>query len=254
MLNVTSAKLTEIKSFLEAQGLKMPASILSVGSDSKTAKGQQYDYLTGIVYLIPSNTICPASKLAGCFEACLVTAGLASVYKSVNASRLNKTKIFEQFPHVFYELVRRDIVKLERKAKREGLEFCVRMNGTSDIDHNDFIATLPNVQFYDYTKMATRKSLPNYHLTFSYSGVNASYAKHVQKAVDNGHNIAVVFDSKNHPDTFLGLPVINGDDSDLRFLDYKLEESQAVVALYAKGQAKKDTSGFVVQTNIIAKG
>jgi len=43
------------------------------------------------------------------------------------------------------------------------------------------------------------------------------------------------------PETYEGTPVFNGDDSDLRFLDPK----GVVVGLYAKGKAKKDTSGFV---------
>ena len=250
---IASLKTTkkDIKTFLESQGLKMPSSMLSVGSDSKTAKGEQYDYITGILYLIPSYTLCPASKLAKCDIACLVTAGLASVYKSVNISRANKTAIFERFPNIAYELIRRDIRALERKAKRENKNFCVRLNGTSDIDHNSFIASMPDVQFYDYTKMSTRKALPNYHLTFSYSGANPKYLKHVDTAIENGLNVAVVFNNKNLPDNFLGLPVLNGDDSDLRFLDYKIENRQAVVGLFAKGQDKKDKTGFVVDTNLI---
>ena len=39
-----------------------------------------------------------------------------------------------------------------------------------------------------------------------------------------------------------GLPVIDGDKDDLRFLDPK---GGHIVALYAKGAAKKDRSGFV---------
>jgi hypothetical protein len=35
---------------------------------------------------------------------------------------------------------------------------------------------------------------------------------------------------------------VDGDKSDLRFLDPRA----VVVALYAKGKAKKDTSGFVI--------
>jgi len=240
-----------IGDFLKSKGLYMPSSMLSVGNDSKTAKGKKYNYLTGILYLTPDYDLCPASKLAKCDQACLVSAGRGK-FNSVKAGRLNKTKIFRQYPNVFYELVRRDILKLEKKAERENLNFCVRLNGTSDIDHTDFIASMPHVQFYDYTKMSTRKPLDNYHLTFSYSGANKSYLKHVQKALDNKLNLAVVFSDKNHPEKFLGLPVVNGDDTDLRFLDYKLEERQSVIALYAKGEAKKDTSGFVVQSNIIA--
>jgi hypothetical protein len=37
------------------------------------------------------------------------------------------------------------------------------------------------------------------------------------------------------------LPVFNGDESDLRFLDPK----GVIVGLYAKGKAKKDNTGFV---------
>ncbi len=55
-------------------------------------------------------------------------------------------------------------------------------------------------------------------------------------------NIAVVFRSKvNIPAMFMGLPTIDGDRDDLRFLD----PNQSIVALYAKGKAKRDTSGFV---------
>jgi hypothetical protein len=57
------------------------------------------------------------------------------------------------------------------------------------------------------------------------------------------YNMAVVFRSKNDmPQHFLGRPVINGDADDLRFLD----PDGVVVALYAKGAAKRDDTGFVV--------
>ena len=45
--------------------------------------------------------------------------------------------------------------------------------------------------------------------------------------------------------TWEGLPVINGDADDLRILDPK---GGHIVALYAKGKAKRDVSGFVVDT------
>jgi hypothetical protein len=50
------------------------------------------------------------------------------------------------------------------------------------------------------------------------------------------------------PETYNGLPVFNGDESDLRFLDPK-----GVVGLYAKGKAKKDTSGFVKYPTVMLK-
>jgi hypothetical protein len=101
----------------------------------------------------------------------------------------------------------------------------------------------PNIQFYDYTKIANRKSIPmNYDLTFSYSGI-VQYQPYVVKAIAQGLRVAVVFrDKKKIPDSFLGLPCVDGDDSDIRHLD----PAGCIVALYAKGKAKKDISGFVV--------
>jgi hypothetical protein len=61
--------------------------------------------------------------------------------------------------------------------------------------------------------------------------------------------MAVVFRHKSNvqamlanSDTFLGLTVVDGDDTDIRHLD----PQASVVALYAKGKAKTDQSGFVV--------
>ena len=44
------------------------------------------------------------------------------------------------------------------------------------------------------------------------------------------------------PNEFLHLKVIDGDKDDLRFLDPK----NVVVGLKAKGKARKDNSGFVI--------
>jgi len=46
---------------------------------------------------------------------------------------------------------------------------------------------------------------------------------------------------KDIPMTFMGIPVVSGDNSDVRHLDDKV-----IVGLYAKGKAKLDTTGFVV--------
>ena len=62
---------------------------------------------------------------------------------------------------------------------------------------------------------------------------------------DTGINAAVVFRDKL-PKTFKGLPVIDGDKDDLRFLD----PEGVVVGLKAKGKAKRDKSGFVIDTDV----
>jgi len=111
--------------------------------------------------------------------------------------------------------------------------------------YSSIFELFPDVQFYDYTKIPTRHSIPdNYDLTFSYSGVK-TFLPVYQKAKLNPvfKRFAVVFDKAiNIPKLFDSMPVMGGDDSDLRFLD-----GVGIVALYAKGKAKKDKSGFVVR-------
>jgi hypothetical protein len=101
----------------------------------------------------------------------------------------------------------------------------------------------PEIQFYDYTKILGRKvkNILNYQLTFSEADGNAL---DTLNAIRAGMNVATVFGLKKGspmPEFWNGLSVFNGDESDLRFLDPK----GVVVGLYAKGKAKKDTSGFV---------
>jgi hypothetical protein len=145
-----------------------------------------------------------------------------------------------------------DLESFVSYCSKRGIQPCVRLNGTSDIrwelipveGHKNIMEAFPSVVWYDYTKIANRRNVPeNYHLTWSYSGANEAYAKQHAIAKANGLNIAVVFRRKGDiPAEFLGLPTIDGDRDDMRFLDPK----GVVVALYAKGKAKLDTTGFVV--------
>ena len=230
--------------------------ILSIASDAKTIKGSKLGFLTGILYLAPSDIsghqVCPMAKLAQCEAACLYTAGRGA-FNSIQRARVAKTKRFFEQRDSFMNDLEYSIKSLIRKAEKLGLTPLVRLNGTSDIawenipfkGFNNIFEAFPNVQFYDYTKIPTRKNIPaNYDLTFSYSGVS-SFKKAIVKAHANEKlaRIAVVFDKvENFPDTFLGRTVLIGDNSDVRHLDSK----NSIVALYAKGKAKKDTSGFVV--------
>jgi len=219
--------------------------LIGVGTNAKTIKGDGSEYLTGILYLIPELELCPFSVIAGCFEPCLVSAGRGA-FNSVHASRERKTKLLLTDPEEFKRLLRQDLTKFSGTCSRKGVQPVIRLNGTSDKSWLDIIREFPAIQFYDYTKVFNRvaKDLPsNYHLTLSYSGANPDYARNVQAFADKYQaNLAVVFRDKNKiPHTYLGRPVINGDADDLRFLD----PAGVVVALYAKGKGKKDTSGFV---------
>ncbi len=65
----------------------------------------------------------------------------------------------------------------------------------------------------------------------------------MKTALEKGMNVAVVFREKVLAKHWQGLPIVDGDSDDLRILDPK---GGHIVSLYAKGKAKRDTTGFVV--------
>lgn len=216
----------------------------------KLMKGEKKGYLSFVLHLAPANLsgyeTCP-KRTSGCTAACLNTAGRGGIFKKgestnvIQQARIRKTKMFFENREQFLADLENDIRLGIKQAEKQGLIPAFRLNGTSDIAWEKYgiIEKFPNVQFYDYTKMRNRKvsHLKNYHLTFSKADGNDL---DVRLAAEAGMNIAAVF--KTVPETYIGRTVINGDDTDLRFLDPK----GVVVGLKAKGKAKKDTSGFVV--------
>jgi hypothetical protein len=239
---------------------RFPEKLLGVDTNAKTIKGEKYGIKTAILYLMPAMgsgvNLCANAVIAGCVKPCLFVAGRGAM-NSVMLSRLRKTLYFNQFRDQFMEQLQDEIKAENAKAKRKGYKLIVRLNGTSDIrwenirnwGNSTIFDIFSDVQFYDYTKLSNRKNVPaNYDLTFSYSGLPA-YAPFVAKAVAKGERIAVVFRNRAiveqmlaNGETFLGLPLVDGDNTDIRHLDPK----NTIVALYAKGKAKRDTSGFVV--------
>lgn len=232
---------------------KKSKNLLSISADSKTIKGEKIGYLTGILYLAPANTTkyntCSMAHKAQCAKACLYSAGRGA-FNNVQQSRIDKTLYFYEARDEFMAQLFKNIKALIKKAESKGLKPLVRLNGTSDIRWENvpfegatIFEAFPNVQFYDYTKDANRKDLPvNYDLTFSYSGVE-SFKPYVFKAQSKGMRMAVVFRKESSiPTTFKGINVVSGDNSDVRHLD----EQGVIVGLYAKGKAKTDTTGFVV--------
>jgi len=228
--------------------------LLSSGSTKIEKSNKLSDkYFSRIIYLASDDeadgkrTVCPYAKIAGCSEPCLDTAGMGK-FSNVRKARIRKTLLFLNEPQEFMRQLVQDVNKFLKECDRLGKKPALRLNGTSDIQwetievdgHDNIFAMFPQIQFYDYTKIPTRKveHIPNYHLTWSYSEANDKYATLFDKV---SNNIAVVFRDAL-PKMFKGLKVIDGDKHDMRFLD----ETQVVVGLIEKGEAKKDTSGFVI--------
>lgn len=233
----------------------MTYQLIGVGNNAKTIKGDGSEYMTAIKYMKPFKTvfkgkvhnICAMAETAKCHEGCLVSAGRGQM-SSVQRGRERKTLWYLSDRVGFMDALVNDIIVFRRRQMKNGVQPCVRLNGTSDImyEKSGIMGQFPDVQFYDYTKVVKRAYAdlpPNYHLTLSYSEADMDYADSVRQAVlDTGVNMAVVF-RHSLPETFRGLRVIDGDKDDLRFLDPK----GVVVGLVAKGKkAKQDKSGFVI--------
>ncbi len=224
---------------------------LSVSSDAKTIKGEKKGYLTGILYLAPSDSsghqVCTSAS-PGCITACLNSAGRAAIFPAIQRARVRKTRELFADREAFILQLAKDIRALERQAKRQHLKPCVRVNGTSDLPWLALrmARMFPRIRFYDYSKHPRtweRTTLPNYHLTFSHSETNLAECL---ETLAHGANVAVVFDVKKGqplPAEWHGYKVHDGDISDLRFKD-----EFGVIGVRAKGRAREDCTGFVVQS------
>jgi len=146
------------------------------------------------------------------------------IMRPVKRSRLWKAALYLGARDLWRELLRAEVRSFARTAERAGLRPVVRVDGSTDTGEGAFLAAaFPSVTFYDYTKVPNRALFhagdPSYRITFSYSGRNADDALRVLAA---GGNVAVVFATPRKgalPTTWWGAPVIDGDVTDLRFLD-----------------------------------
>lgn len=234
------------------------------GQSPKLVKGEKIGWLSAVLYLTPADlsgwNLCPFAS-AGCKAACLNTAGRGGMARrdakplanglpdnAVQAARLARTRRYMLDRPAFLADIAEDCRTLIRTAERRGMRAAFRFNGTSDIK----AANLPlwaelrseieaeQLTVYDYTKVPAylRSAPPWYHLALSRSEDNASA---IEDALANNQRVSVVFRGA-FPKRYLGAPVVDGDEHDLIFL----HRGPVVLGLKAKGRAKRDTTGFVV--------
>tara|TARA_R100001530_G_C4287729_1_gene147204 strand:- start:38 stop:799 length:762 start_codon:yes stop_codon:yes gene_type:complete len=202
--------------------------------NAKTTKGLKYNYQTAIIYMASHKqsgfNVCPkASKQ--CSNDCLFFSGYGG-FEFTQKARVKKTIRYFKDRINFMNQLHHEIDLFIKRCKKNNLKPCLRLNGTSDISYESYkfdnglniFECFPDLQFYDYTKVDKRMSkylrgkLPNnYHLTFSRDEDNEFK---VIETLNNGGNVAVVF-QKYLPKVYKGYKVINGDLTDLRFLDKK---------------------------------
>lgn len=232
---------------------KQPKKLLSAGmTNSKTAKNTLDTF---ILYLSPYTqnsfgiNICPKAS-AGCIASCLFTAGRGR-FSNVIHARQNRTEFFMKDKKDFLTMLKNELIKISKKAVFNGEKIAIRLNGTSDLDfvglikyHLNFnILDLPNLIYYDYTKIYGKalkyKDSKNYFVTLSLA--ENSDLNIIKKALNEGINVSAVF--KNVlPGNLLGFPVIDGDKTDIEMINNK----GVILGLKAKGKAKKDNTGFAI--------
>lgn len=229
---------------------------LSIDSDPKTAKSNKAGkgYFTAIQYFAPHKlsgvNVCFFAS-PGCVASCLHTAGNPVYFDAKNKARLARTKYWREYRDNYKILLAEEIDAFVSKCYRFGLRPAIRLNGTSDITWErvfpELFTLFVGVQFYDYTKNPNRRMLPrNYDLTFSCSEDNHFS---VGAILARGGRVAVVFNvtrSKALPERWKGFEVGDADKDDLRFLDTK-----PIAGLRAKGDARKDESGFVQKLDVV---
>jgi hypothetical protein len=224
-------------------------------ANAKIRKGEKIGFKTFGIHLAPASlsgfNVCKDAS-AGCAASCLNTAGMG-VFSNVQRARLEKTRLFFKDKAVFLSQLIKEITAAVKSAEKQNLTAVFRLNLTSDLpwekiklNGKSVFDLFPQVTFYDYTKSPERMTaflageMPkNYHLTFSKSETNGAIAESILKS---GGNVAMVF-RKSLPSKWLGAEVVNGDETDLRFLD----GAGKIVGLVEKGKAKKDESGFVIE-------
>ena len=232
--------------------------LLTIGNP-KTLKGEKFNYHTAILHLSPFTSaniktrsgnllnVCPYA--VNCTDICLNYSGRGGIgdpeVNRIQIARRSRTEMFHNKKRDFFDQLKRELLKEIEKSEQLGMSFAFRPNGTSDLPVIGAWAArkFPKMQVYDYTKIPNpwkrAQRFDNYHLTFSYDGSNW---EECQKSLDKGINVAVVFKS-DLPAEFRGYPVLDGDESDLRFLD----QFPAIVGLRAKGPAKKNGGIFTTE-------
>lgn len=246
-----------------------------LGRNAKIIKNAKHGYLTQVLSMAPSTmafrwtavNLCEDASV-GCAGACLQFAGM-NVQPYQGLLRIAKAIVYVKHPEAFHNLMRAEVRKLIKSAKRKGVPPALRPNGLTDQPGMAlWLATEfeeDGLEVYDYTKRLVSVAMvapdavpPNLTWTLSRSETNQEKCFDLTRSMNL--NVAVVFDVKktaelpakmtvldgfNVPWTY---PVVDGDVSDARFLERY--DRPHVIGLRLKGTNKAKAharkTGFAV--------
>mgnify|MGYP003120554937 FL=1 len=195
--------------------------------------------------LLPDDIICPARNLAECADDCLRSSG-RGIMQNVIDGRQARTDFWHADQDKFLAMLKNELHNFIKLCDRQNVVPVTRLNVLSDIPwekHLDFADEFRALFSYDYTKRANRlgKTPSNYRLMFSYSKADG-FQNQVKIALQHDVPITAVF-RNGLPQTFLNMPVYDGDVSDIE----NLYQTNKVIGLRVKGhEAKKSNSPFII--------
>ena len=203
----------------------------SPDANIKLAKGQAMGWLTTGLSLAPASlagvgTVCPHST-PQCRAFCVAGSGNAIAFSNVTEARIRLTHKLHAHPLAFVRVLLEDLETYASAARSQGMRLAARLNVFSDLQWEDIapvlfeVAQVLKVPLYDYTKIPNRVTSPGYQLTLSHSEIN-NLADRVPELCGSGYNVAIPFAVNRGdplPARYRGIRVVDGDASDLRFLD-----------------------------------
>jgi len=204
-----------------------------------------------------------------CRKSCLIYSGQNASADYNTHIKAAQTAAFLNEPQASLRMLSAALDLLSCLAPTMALSPVARLNVLSDIPWEHIAPWLfeehEDIQFYDYTKLTGRHNLPdNYDLTFSFSGSNEKQSK---AELRKGRRVAVVFLAYREkklkttsrwemyralgdykwplPGEFWGTEVVDGDETDLRFLD----DDGVIVGLRWKSASSKKRGEEVTPEN-----
>ena len=192
--------------------------------------------------------MCPRAS-RGCAAACLSRSGQSGMPDQQRAQMV-RTAFILAYPREAGLIVGAEL----RAAIRRHGAINLRLNVTSDIRWErvapDMMTALTGagVKLYDYTAWSPdqRSPSPDYSLTYSAKEASHTSDAYLTNILASGGNVAMPFTTRRGealPATYLGFPVIDGDQSDER----RLDPAGVIVGLRAKGHEwrRDNTAGFI---------
>lgn len=241
-----------------------------LSESAKVVKGEKFGYLSAVCYMTPAfafagGNTCSHHTLGNCAGPCLVHSGHMSLKEAIEA-RADRLALFLKNPALFFEILSRELMLLEKRAHKKELKAAGRMNGTTDLnwvkirfDGKTIFEHFPGICWYDYTKnprLAEDYLAAGISITFSW--YKKADTQKVLELLDRGVNIAIAYKDQIPEFQKIGdrmVPTINGDAHDLCFEDPRgvIRALKYKFATMAKNSAEINAraleSGFIIMSD-----